>query len=395
MCSDFQFQEGVQTCTFVTSTNDIYLSYTLKGFLQESLTIQAMGVMQLPIVVSSLVKIKAGMKIDTIIIKPTKKTPILLRMIVLVFAMVCGVFMCSVCLKQTSIHSKIKFQDIQVVVRLSPDDENENMQISRVHYPNPETFSRAECEHNPVRYFAILSMQRSGSGWFETLLNSHVNVSSNGEIFSVLDRRRNISSITKTLDKVYNLDWFSSASKNECSAAVGFKWMLNQGLMQHHKEISDYFNRRGVFAIFLFRRNLLRRMVSVLANSYDRHAKLLNGTHKSHVHSTEEAKTLAKYKPMINSTLLISDLKEIEITATKALEYFNSTRHIVLYYEDLIKNPAKLKDVQAFLGLPLMELMSRQVKIHKGPLSEHVKNWEDLNKTLNGTAYESFLQADY
>lgn len=29
-------------------------------------------------------------------------------------------------------------------------------------------------------------------------------------------------------------------------------------------------------------------MVSVLANSYDRHAKLLNGTHKSHVHSEEE-----------------------------------------------------------------------------------------------------------
>jgi len=27
---------------------------------------------------------------------------------------------------------------------------------------------------------------------------------------------------------VYNLDWNSSASKNECTAAVGFKWMLNQ-----------------------------------------------------------------------------------------------------------------------------------------------------------------------
>ncbi|KAJ6733085.1 PROTEIN putative EXPRESSED-RELATED [Salix koriyanagi] len=168
-----------------------------------------------------------------------------------------------------------------------------------------------------------------------------------------------------------------------------------QGVMKHHKEIADYFNHRGVSAIFLFRRNLLRRMVSVLANSYDRHAKLLNGTHKSHVHSTEEAETLAKYKPMINSTLLISDMKEAEITATKALEYFNSTRHIVLYYEDLIKNPTKLKDVQAFLGLPVMDLTSRQVKIHKGSLSDHVMNWEDINKTLNGTAYESFLQADY
>ena len=58
--------------------------------------------------------------------------------------------------------------------------------------------------------------------------------------------------------------------------------------MEHHKDIVKYFKNKGVSAIFLFRRNLLRRMISVLANSYDRDAKLLNGTHKSHVHSTEE-----------------------------------------------------------------------------------------------------------
>lgn len=61
-----------------------------------------------------------------------------------------------------------------------------------------------------------------------------------------------------------------------------------QGLMKHHEEIVDYFKTRGVSAIFLFRRNLLRRMISVLANSYDRDNKLLNGTHKSHVHSPKE-----------------------------------------------------------------------------------------------------------
>ena len=63
---------------------------------------------------------------------------------------------------------------------------------------------------------------------------------------------------------------------------------LLQGLMQHHKEIVEYFNTRGVSTIFLFRRNLLRRMISILANSYDRDNKLLNGTHKSHVHSPRE-----------------------------------------------------------------------------------------------------------
>lgn len=82
---------------------------------------------------------------------------------------------------------------------------------------------------NPVRLFAILSMHRSGSGWFETLLNNHIiSVSSNGEIFFLRDWRINISSIVQAIDKVYRLDWFSSSSKNECSAAVGLKWMLNQ-----------------------------------------------------------------------------------------------------------------------------------------------------------------------
>lgn len=134
--------------------------------------------------------------------------------------------------------------------------------------------------------------------------------------------------------------------------------------MQHHVEIVEYFKRRGVSAIFLFRRNLLRRMISVLANSYDQAAKLLNGTHKSHVHShhevslvylnkylhfflnqrsqlvieTFQADILAKYKPVINATLLIPNLRQVEETTAKALEYFNSTRHIVLYYEDVVRN---------------------------------------------------------
>jgi hypothetical protein len=62
-------------------------------------------------------------------------------------------------------------------------------------------------------------MQRSGSGWFETLLNSHPNVSSNGEIFSVRERRENVSSVLRTLDKLYSMDWLTSAAKNECTAA--------------------------------------------------------------------------------------------------------------------------------------------------------------------------------
>ncbi|OUZ99822.1 Sulfotransferase domain [Macleaya cordata] len=334
-------------------------------------------------------------KDGSFMIKPPKKSPLVLRMVVLAFSMVCGIYICSICLKQISTHTNLKFTNLELPERTCHASAIEKLEIPRVHYPKPKTYNRAECACNPVRFFAILSMQRSGSGWFETLLNSHINVSSNGEIFSVKDRRSNISSIVKTLDRVYNLDWFSSASKNECSAAVGLKWMLNQGLMEHHKEIVEYFNQKGVSAIFLFRRNLLRRMISVLANTYDRDVKLLNGTHKSHVHSPHEAEILAKYKPTINATLLIPNLKHVEDMTLKALEYFNSTRHIILYYEDLIKNRTKLTEVQEFLKIPQRDLKSRQVKIHKGSLAEQVENWDDVHNILKGTRYESFVHVDY
>lgn len=47
---------------------------------------------------------------------------------------------------------------------------------------------------------------------------------------------------------------------------------------------------------------------------------------------------LSKFKPTVNATTLISDLQQVEKTVSKALEYFNSTQHITLYYEDLVKN---------------------------------------------------------
>ena len=112
---------------------------------------------------------------------------------------------------------------------------------------------REECSCNPVRYFAILSMQRSGSGWFETLLNNHTNISSNGEIFSVKDRRANVSTIFETLDKVYNLDWLSSASKNECTSAVGLKWMLNQvNVLSHLLQLKDNLSVDCYYSLCVF-----------------------------------------------------------------------------------------------------------------------------------------------
>ncbi|KAK8942940.1 hypothetical protein KSP39_PZI009334 [Platanthera zijinensis] len=332
---------------------------------------------------------------DAFGIKSHKKYPVVLRAVVLALIMISSIYICSICLSQRELIIIPRGMRVGIKGKtctrpsISPDE------LPYTHYPTPVTYTRNECSCTPVRYFAILSMQRSGSGWFETLLNSHINISSNGEIFSVKERRSNISAIMNTLDRVYNLDWFSSASKNECTGAIGFKWMLNQGLMQNHEGIAQYFNQRGVTLIFLFRRNFLRRWVSVLANSHDRDAKQLNGTHKAHVHSRHEADILARYKPTIDVRKLIPDFEHTSKWTADAIQFFEDTHHVVLYYEDIIRNRTKLVDVLDFLRMPHRELKSQHVKIHTRPLSDQIENWDEVSQALKGTKFEVFLNSDH
>lgn len=48
-------------------------------------------------------------------------------------------------------------------------------------------------------------------------------------------------------------------------------------------------------------------------------------------------------------------------------------------------------DVLDFLRLPKRKLSSRHVKIHTKLLRDHIDNWAEVNSTLMGTQYESFL----
>lgn len=329
--------------------------------------------------------------------KSSKKPLLIWRVLFLIFMTICGLYMFSVCVRQRNMNVKSRYILRQVLDKIPCQKPVSRLEESvSLHFPLPRTHTRDECACTPVHFFAILSMQRSGSGWFETLLNSHPNISSHGEIFSVKERRQNFSIISHTLDTVYNLDWTSSSIKNECTAAVGLKWMLNQGALEYNREVVDYFNKRGISVILLFRRNLLRRLISVLANAYDRNAKQLNGTHKSHVHSKQEAELLAAYKPLINVTFLRTNLHRVEELTRDAVKLFNSTHHILLYYEDLIKDQRKMMEVQEFLKVPPRKLESRQVKIHTQPLSEQIQNRDEVHKKLTGTEYEVFLkETDY
>jgi len=94
----------------------------------------------------------------------------------------------------------------------------------------------------------------------------------------------------------YQNDWsyaYAYHMLNIC-LAITSNIVFSQGILENPKDIVSYLNKKGVSVIFLFRRNTLRMLISVLANDYDKDAKQLNRTHKSHVHSKEEVSSMHK-----------------------------------------------------------------------------------------------------
>lgn len=79
---------------------------------------------------------------DFLFIKAPKKSPLVLRTIVLVFAMVCGVYIFSICLKQISPQTHVEFLNVLQYERPCPEPNIEPWEIPYVHYPKPKTFVR-------------------------------------------------------------------------------------------------------------------------------------------------------------------------------------------------------------------------------------------------------------
>ncbi|KAH0460430.1 hypothetical protein IEQ34_011093 [Dendrobium chrysotoxum] len=278
---------------------------------------------------------------------------------------------------------------VNLTEKLSHDPKLSESQLR--HFNNNKTRAYGREEHGcmPVSLYAIVSTQRSGSKWFEALLNSHDNIRSHGEIFYTVDRKCNMTVIKTVLDNLYSLNWNVSIfrrKKKSCMAAVGFKWMLNQGILDNHEGIVDYFNHRGVSAILLVRRNHLRRLVSQKANNHDGKVKGLNGAHKAH------AEILASYKPKLDVKRLIPALEHMERLASDTLKNFRGTRHMVVYYEDLVQNQTQtMMEVLEFLKVPQRTLISGHVKIHTRPLAQQIENWRAVAKVIKRSKYRRFI----
>lgn len=79
---------------------------------------------------------------DSLIVKHPKKNPLVLRMLVLMFVMVCGVYICAVCMKQIGGNTTERLLSIPVAEKPCDLSDVEPSEKPYVHLPKPETFSR-------------------------------------------------------------------------------------------------------------------------------------------------------------------------------------------------------------------------------------------------------------
>ena len=133
--------------------------------------------------------------------------------------------------------------------------------------------------------------------------------------------------------------------------------------MVYHRQIANYFNQKGVSVIFLFRRNLLRRLVSLLANAYDKDAKLINGTHMSHVHTREEVSLSLSLSLSIYLSIYLSlyiSLSLISMAPTN-LMYIKGKRSVRLFQTIASKvatKPMCIISEQPPLGSQIKDVMA-------------------------------------
>eukprot|EP00897_Mesotaenium_endlicherianum_P002161 jgi/Mesen1/1973/ME000147S01059 len=269
-------------------------------------------------------------------------------------------------------------------------------------YPLPQTFSRRECTCVPVHNFVILSMQRSGSTWLETLLDSHPSVRTYDEVFEhgVEQYKHNFSRVREMLDTVYRLDWPTNVKgefiKETCVSAVGFKWMLGQGAVEFESDVLQYFRERKVTVLMLLRRNKVRAFVSKMVAMLSPRTNPEGDGIVWNTKADSEAQALATFRPVMDLEYMRGGLYsalELENEGRRAFNG-NSTRFMLLHYEDLLQDPKIMDEVQAFLGVPVRPLSSPFKRIYSGSLRDKIQNFDEIQKGLQGTPFEKFMDLD-
>jgi len=214
--------------------------------------------------------------------------------------------------------------------------------------------------------------------------------------FDKSQHRERTDSFEKTLDMLFQLPETNNAT------AIGFKWMVNQGMGTDFDVANarDYLTKNDVKLVVLERTNHLRQCVSL----YDLHIRDQMGMaaidktgDTSEGHPKQYSSVHEVPMDFLNNCLEKYAERQTHMDEVRtALSLVSPGNTMVVSYSDMCTNIAEtMGNIGNFLGFKTAFDISEQKlrKIHSGEISELVTNYEEIRSGLEESPYTSRLSA--
>jgi LPS sulfotransferase NodH len=258
--------------------------------------------------------------------------------------------------------------------------------------------------------FILLATQRTGSSWVQEMLNSHPDLKVYSELFlpdarglplwepsdfefarSFVDARARRPRIVTR--RYWTLAYLRRLFDQGISEKVGFKYMYDQ--VRHSPEVLPYAAVARVPVVHLIRRNLLDTVVSSeLARASGLYHLPTDGRPPIPWLASERTEVKIRLEPrevMTQLTRLTRQRRRV-----RSWLRLSRTRTFEVEYEALVADPSRFGTILAFLGIQdpdVSVLGSSLKKLRTEPRSQVIANYAELESTLTGTPFETFLRA--
>jgi LPS sulfotransferase NodH len=256
-----------------------------------------------------------------------------------------------------------------------------------------------------MKNFIILSLQRSGSTYLHRLLDKHTQIECKDEIYRrgaynkgnfdyycyqkqlrkiVYFTFRNKQYITWPISNIFlgkMSEMFLKELFGNTNKCVGFKLMYNQLLI--NRFMSKWIKKSNVKIIHLIRENTLKLHLSHLT-------KQTRGL----AHSEKPIKAIRIY---VNPQTIIDELIKIKESQHKMSELlkndYSVNSLIKITYEELLFDYQKsIEKIFDFLGVPNEKVSQPKLKkLNPDTARLIIKNYNEIQKHLSGTTFESLL----
>ncbi len=250
--------------------------------------------------------------------------------------------------------------------------------------------------------FVVFGLQRTGTSLVISLLQSHPDILSLGEIFA--NKLNRVSKGIPTFElylkeandageavrsreemrKRYLDDLFTEAK----ARAVGFKLMFNQ--IPRCPEVLDYFKEHRFKVIAIYRKNLIASAIS--------HIRAMETGIYDCLQPAFKEIDPANKKIHIPERMLLSQLKAFTIENKGLRKTIKSLglEGVELSYENLCSGwREEIRKVFTLLGVESQELHTRLEKVSPSRLEDSVENYEEIIAAVKNSPFSGYLEHNF